>query len=231
MAKKSTKSKPKKKRFAVERKPSAREMGFFARLKDVLPEQKKETVRVKTFIVEKPVYVSAREGRVLPPPQKYGFLEDGKKIDSRKSRYSKKNAKKEVLAQADEEFADEGYTEQDELAGEEGAMGEEQLAEGEEQLSEGEFPVDAGDEGIDDGEGVPVQRNHHRSGAMLGGVWWKRALFWGILAWLIILAGEVALHAINLVDLNLNRQWWVLLGIIVFVSLIYHAFFADKHLI
>ncbi len=239
MVKKKSVSNKKKRRFAIEKKISTKEMGFFQRLKDVLPEQRpaaKETVRVKTFIVEKPVYVQAREqGRITPPPQKYGFLENGKKIDSRKSRYAKRRAEKEEFIAEDnaEEFNDEGLTEQDELSA--GKMGEEgDLATGEENFEEGaEGEALEGEEGDFD-ENVDAEGGagaHHRSRVMFNGVWWKRALFWGILAWLIVLAGEVALHAINLVDLNLNRQWWVLLGIIVFISLIYHAFFADKHLI
>ena len=50
------KSKPKK-RFAVKEIKAVLPQGFFQRLKDIIPEQKKENVRVKTFIVEKPVYV------------------------------------------------------------------------------------------------------------------------------------------------------------------------------
>ncbi|VVB75718.1 Uncharacterised protein [uncultured archaeon] len=241
MSKKKSVSVKKKKRFAAEKKLSTKEMGFFQRLKDVLPEQRpaaKETVRVKTYIVEKPVYINAGErGRVSPPPQKYGF-DDGKKFDSRKSRYAKRRAEKEIAPEDNpEEFNDEGLTQQDELSAGE-TEGEDALAQGDEQFeegagAEGEALEGEGefDDGAEEGGSATSLDNPHRSRVMFNGIWWKRALFWGILAWLIILAGEVALHAINLVDLNLNRQWWVLLGIIIFISLIYHAFFADKHLI
>jgi len=234
MSKKKSVSAKKKKRFAAEKKLSTKELGFFQRLKDVLPEQRpaaKETVRVKTYIVEKPVYINASErGRVAPPSQKYGF-DDKKIFDSRKSRYAKRRAAKEMpVEETGEEFNDEGLTEQDEMtAGEIGDAGEEQFeegAEGEALEGEGEF-----DDGAEEGGVVSGADNPHRSRVMFNGVWWKRALFWGLLAWLLILGAEVVLHALNLVDLNLNRQWWVLLGIIVFVSLIYHAFFVDKHLI
>jgi len=242
MGKKKSVSIKKKKRFAAEKKLSTKEMGFFQRLKDVLPEQRpiaKETVRVKTYIVEKPVYINAGDrGRVSPPPQKYGFRENGKKLDSRKSRYSKRKIQEEIAAEeGQEEFNDEGLTEQDEMsAGEmegEGALsGEEnfeedagvegQALEGE----EGEF-----DENADSMPGEEDASSHHRSRVMFNGVWWKRALFWGILAWLLVLGMAVVLKTLGLIDLNPNRQWWVFLGIIIFISLIYHAFFADKHLI
>jgi hypothetical protein len=221
--KKSAKSKSRAKRFVAKKQVSPEE-GFFARLRDVLPPpQKKETVRVKTFIVEKPVYVSSRE-KLVPPPQKYGFMgepEPVEKLDSRKSRYSKRRQIQEDLQEEQNDLEGEEQT-GDEL--DDGASGEdlgadEEMGEGEEMTEEGmdeETPPDA------------PQASRVRSGAMFNGVWWKKALFWAILLWLLILGIESVMHALKLVDLNLTRQWWVLLALIIVLMLVYEKFFSNK---
>jgi len=240
--KKSSKGQAKpKKRFAPKQSVKVKEipMSFFQRLKDVLPEQKKETVRVKTFIVEKPVYVSAPE-RVLPPAQKYNLSpEDARHFDSRKSRYAKRRAMQE-------EAEAEGIEDSEEVApvrkgkrqveDEFSSVDDEPLPEGEEEMGEVDEngdPIDeeAGEESIDEtGEEMPLPGapTHTRSHAMFINVWWKKALFWAILLWLIILLLELAMQMMKLIEVDLTRQWWVVLAGLIVILMIYFKFFEGK---
>jgi hypothetical protein len=188
--------------------------GFFERFKDILPEQKKETVRVKTFIVEKPVYVPAPEGRVSPPKQKYALDEEEEQIIPKKSRYSKKQNLQEEIDEPLDEVGEDAFPE--------GEVGEDGALEGEEALDENGEPI----------EEMPAEalpQTHIRSSRIAAGnVWWKKALFWAILFWLLILAFSMGLQAMKLVMVDLTRQWWILLAGIIVVAMIYFKFFEGK---
>ncbi|MFA6064297.1 MAG: hypothetical protein WCW44_03660 [archaeon] len=243
MAKK--KSKPKK-RFAAKPVTKVKEvpMGFFARMKDVIPQQKKETVRIKTFIVEKPVYVSAPEQRILPPAQKYQMDEEPqRKFDSRRSRYLKR---KQMEADLDENSIDdtedpvplqkgkkqveENFDSNEEAPLEEGEANEEGA------VDEFGEPLDdetgeTGEENIDESgeeEPMPQVSSHTRSRAMFVNVWWKKAIFWAVLLWLVILLIELGMQSMRLIEVDLTRQWWVVLGGLVVVLMIYFKFFEGK---
>jgi|GEM_PF-1009227 len=235
-----------KKRFAIKPKVKIKEvpMGFFARLKDVLPEQRKETVRVKTFIVEKPVYVSAPEQRILPPAQKYQMNEeDEERFDSRRSRYLKR---KQMEADLDNDSLDDSepvapakkgkkqIEENFDQTEEESPVGEEEQ-EGE--VDEFGEPVDGelgetGEDNLEEGaEGVPIQQanSHTRSRAMFLSVWWKKAIFWAILFWLVIMLIDFAMWILKLNQgVELSRQWWMVLAVLIVVLMIYFKFFEGK---
>ena len=226
----------KKKQKAVKRKFAAKKtvslevpQGFFQRLKDVLPEQKKETVRVKTFIVEKPVYVSAPERRISAPREKYNLDEDSPKIDSRKSRYLKRKEERDEEV-SPEDMDDKELDEQDSKDYAEGEYPQEELGELDETSEEG--LTDEENNMVDTEEEIETTKQsakgHTRSNAMFQNIWWKKALFWAILVWLLILAVSMAMQAAKLVQVDLTRQWWILLGGIIVVSMIYFKFFDKK---
>jgi hypothetical protein len=237
MAKKKVRS---KRKFASKQVVYPKEvpMGFFSRFKDVIPpQQKKETVRVKTFIVEKPVYVQAPAERMLPPSQKYGLTnEDYERYDARKSRYAKKREEiddAEFDSNEREKLAarKKRPVQEEELDSEvDDGAAEVDYAEGDDQFEEN--PADAP---MDDEDGVenemPVEQpaqKHVRSRGMFLNSWWKKALLWAFVIWLGILLIELGMHAIKLIQVDLTRQWWVLLGGLIFISMIYFKFFEGK---
>lgn len=199
------------------------EKGFFERFKDILPDQKKETVRVKTYIVEKPVFISPPTERVRAQSEKYD-LEEGleDRIDSRKSRYSKK---KQIIKDPLEKELNE-----DEALEPEQEVEEDLVDDGSE-LDEGEEPIDEnveyaqGEEAV---EAMPRPGTHIRSRAMSNNVWWKKALFWAILVWLFILGVSMGMQALKLIQVDLTRQWWILLAGIIVIALIYFKFLDGK---
>ncbi len=229
-----------KKRFAVKKSvPVSRSNdneGFFQRMKEIIKSEmpKPEKVRVKTFIVEKPVIIHDKA-------QKYNSDEDDV-YDSKKSRYShgsisnEMNLIRQKKKTVKEDDFDQEPAQEDEFA--EGESSEELDAQGEENLGEQEIGDDselseeAPIEGEDDlGEDVPAEAatlTHTRSRGMFNNIWWKKALFWAILTWLFILAISMAMFAMKLITVNFERQWWVLLAIIILVEMIYFKFFEGK---
>ncbi|MFA6269389.1 MAG: hypothetical protein WCW13_03415 [archaeon] len=198
--------------------------GFFERFKDILPEPKKETVRVKTFIVEKPVYVSAPPTRISAPKQKYALDEEEEQVDSKKSRYIKKRAPLEEMVEKGEELAEGEEDLQEGELGEDAALEGEETIEGEDALDENGEPL------LDDLSGEEaLPTTHIRSSRIAAGnIWWKKALFWAILIWLIILAFSMSMQAMKLVNVDLTRQWWVLLGGLIVVAMGYFKFLEGK---
>jgi len=214
--------------------------------------RQKETVRVKTFIVEKPVYVERRIERDSP---NRSFMRKADEypapvFDSEKSPYLKRRAQKALVSkkrEAEEEVLGEGGEfdsqglPEEEVGGEEAAAGEEELAAGEEELpSEGEESLEEGaeaelggetlDEEYADEEGAlnGKMKGHYRSNGLFSNVWWKKAILWAVLIWIIILGVELGMQAMKLIEVDLTRQWWVLLGIMIVLSMIYQKFFSGK---
>jgi hypothetical protein len=220
MAKKKQKRVVKRAKFAVKDTPKGIrefEKGFFERFKDILPEPKKETVRVKTFIVEKPVYVQAEKERTGPQNR---YIEDDspqEPIDSRKSRYSKRRQVIEPEEQFDDSVDDSADSGVDGEEYNDDVSMEEQTGENED-YAQGEGAV----------EEMPQAGTHVRSRAMFNNIWWKKALFWAILVWLLILAVSMAMQAMKLVQVDLTRQWWILLAGIIVVAMVYFKFFEGK---
>ena len=228
MAKKQKKA-VKKRKFAAVKKVVTTEKefqkGFFARFKDILPQQKKETVRVKTFIVEKPVIIQEQPQRIFAPRQKYNMDEDyaSPSIDSKKSRYSKRRSEKEeseVETQLEENVEEDSVDDSSDLAQDD--LGEEVLDEN------GDAQDLTGEEAGMEADAMPGEQTHVRSRAMFNNIWWKKALFWAILFWLLILAVSMAMQALKLLQVDLTRQWWILLAGIIVVFMVYFKFFEGK---
>jgi len=216
-----------KKKFAAKKtgsvsKPKVNE-SFFQRMKDVIKSEmpKQERVRVKTFIVEKPVIIHDKAQRYDPDDSVY---------DSRKSRYSRNSLAtglglvKQKKKVEEEEFSEDGTPDEiDDTNSEEFSesdntddsdLSDEEPIEGEDVLDE--EPIE---------EQTPT---HTRSRGMFNNIWWKKALFWSILVWLFILAISMAMQAMKLIMVDLTRQWWVLLGIIILVEFVYFRFLDGK---
>ncbi|OQA30961.1 MAG: hypothetical protein BWY55_00700 [archaeon ADurb.Bin336] len=206
---------------------------FFQRMKEIIKSEmpKPEKVRVKTFIVEKPVIIRDNVQRIDS---------DSKEVfDSRRSRYGRgsiatglglvKEKKKPIEKEVEDEneFADEAPVE-DDFGADEDYSNEEDFSD-----SQSEDDFQEGVEGESDQleEEYPVEelpKKRIRSRGMFNNIWWKKALFWSILVWLFILAIEMAMHVMKLVTIDLTRQWWVLLGIIILIGMVYFRFIDGK---
>ncbi len=211
-----------KSKRGAKREPTVREkkMGFFARHSDVLQSAPVERTRVKTFIVEKPIIIQEKPQRIVVPEEEGMF-------DSKKSRYSKKKrleAPKEEYEEGEEELSEEG--ELGEEGSEEGDAiddyGAEGGVEGEEGFGE-EGEAGSSEEMISQGKNV-----HARSHGLFQNIWWKKAIIWAVMVWLLVLILELVMQALNLVQVDLTRQWWFLLGGFLVVSLIYFRIFDGK---
>lgn len=209
-------------RKAVVEKPSSH-LGFIERI--VRPKEKE--VRVKTFIVERPVYISSDKKF---PARGYDLPEKEEMVyDSRKSRYVKKKQQEKEVDDYDndslgnkenssEEFAEDNFDEQgNELTDE---QGDEQLGVDENQ--------DFSDDELDE-EQIKNKFAHQRSG--LKGLlenWWKKAIVFGVLWWLALLAFAFVMQVFGLVIVDLTRDWWVFLGIILALNMVYQKFLSGK---
>lgn len=225
--KKMTKKKPVLKKSVSKRNvsrtssPTVSNEGFFQRMKEIIKNEipKTQKVRVKTFIVEKPVIIHDKVQRI--------DSDSNEVFDSKKSRYGRtsiatgmglvKNKKKSF----DEDLAEEeNYDSSDGLESDEDNYSqgdEEEFGDEDSNLAEGEeYPVEE-----------PLQK-HVRSRGMFNNIWWKKALFWSILIWLASLAISMAMQAMKLIIVDLTRQWWVLLGIIILIGMVYFKFIDGK---
>jgi hypothetical protein len=222
-------------RKVVQKIQSQPNEGFFTRMKEIIKSEmpRPENVRVKTFIVEKPVIIHDKA---------QNYDSDGSVYDSKKSRYSRNSLatgmglvkqKKKVV----EEEISEANSE-DEQFSDDSAQGDELDANSDEfTQTESDEELGLVDDGAvgEEGEGSieeePIQEKtptHTRSRAMFNNIWWKKALFWSILFWLFILAISMAMQAMKLIIVDLTRQWWMLLGIIVVIEMIYFKFLDGK---
>ena len=131
------------------------------------PNVLKETVRVKTFIVEKPVYVEVPT-RMKEPPAKARHPDYFTKFDAKESRYAKDD-EEDIYAPLKESSKDRpemGESEEDFRDFPEGDESEAPIGE------DGE--LDESEEGMDEGS-KPKEGEHSRSRAMFSGKWWQRA--------------------------------------------------------
>jgi len=183
---------------------------------------KEKEVRVKTFIVEKPVYV--------PFEQKSSNLRSsdvvGEKFDSRRSRYLKRRN-----AIDNDSFEDKAENYDDSLA-DKGESFDDSVDDSKEFDSGGDV---SGEEFSEDGEAQPLSeeemqsvQKHVRSRGLFLSEWWKKALIWAFVEWIVILAFVVLLQFMKLVDLDPNRNWWIFLAILISLNLVYQKFFAGK---
>jgi len=220
----------------VSKSPARR--SFRSRRSSAPRPRSRETVRVKTFIVEKPVYVRApREGlesvrrRIVEDAEP----EDDELYSAEESRYAKKRrgrllakrkAQEEEALDAGEEFEEDGGAVLDEGAGEVplegddlGELPEEELSE--EELAEAEGGVGAS--GVGGGSGA---RSHYRSHGLFHNVWWKKGILWGFLFWLLIVAFAYLLDLFKMVsEVTSKENWFFLLIIFIAASCVFHRFY------
>jgi len=229
-----------KRKFAAKKVSSTPKSNenFFQRMKEIIKSEmpQSEKVRVKTFIVEKPVIIHDKASK---------YDSDDSTYDSKRSRYSrnslatgmglvkqkKKSISEDELDQAseDEQFTDDSNPDDDLSADANDDSTDDstdaQSADDVDLIDEGS--VDAGGEELSE-ETSPAPLTHTRSRGMFNNIWWKKALFWAILTWLFILAISMAMFAMKLITVNFERQWWVLLAIIIVVEMIYFKFLDGK---
>jgi hypothetical protein len=202
-------------------KKSVSNEGFFQRMKEVIKSEmpQLEKVRVKTFIVEKPVIIHDRGQRI--------DSDNRKVFDSKKSRYDKVSIATGLgLVKEKKRLVEEEFDEESEFAGETSSsdeLGEEYSQSEDDFQEEGESDQLGEDYSVEDSS-----KKHVRSRGMFNNIWWKKALFWSILFWLLVLAVSMAMQAMKLIVVDLTRQWWVLLGIIILIGMVYFKFIDGK---
>ena len=204
--KKSSKSSAKKtvKKSTPKRKP---------RTKSSRPKVKtrvKETVRVKTFIVEKPVYVEAPAGR-RESTARARHPDSFQVFDSSDSRYAKEDSK------------ENDYSEPT-VSGKESEEGFDDFLEDGSEFDE-PLPEDGG--GVPQ-EGDLSEGKHLRSRAMFSKIWWKRAFWQAAAIWLAIFIFAFFMDFVNLSEVELQRNWaFLFIGIFV-LTLIYQKYLKGK---
>lgn len=183
---------------------------------------KEKEVRVKTFIVEKPVYVPYQQKST---PSRYDGI-DEEKFDSRRSRYLKKRSDIDNDSLEDKnEYYDDSLEDSDK-----------DIDNSNEDLEDFDPAQSNSDEEFsEDGEADPLSeeemqnvQKHVRSRGLFLSEWWKKALIWAFVEWIVILAFVVLLGFMKLADLDPNRNWWIFLAILVSLNLVYQKFLAGK---
>ena len=148
--------------------------------------------------------------------------------DSRRSRYAKKKTDIDNDSLDDKsEHLDEEYADDEKSVGENEVNEEEGFEEESEPVESEEFGDDSAAQPLTEEEMKNVQK-HVRSRGMFLNSWWKKALLWGFIEWIIVLAFVVVLQFMKLADLDPNRNWWIFLAILVALNLIYQKFFSGK---
>ena len=182
----------------------------------------KETVRVKTFIVERPVYIEA--------PTRFQRLKQKIPLYSaNESRYAK--AKKD-----DEEYGTK--TKNDQTDFEDGAVEETDVEDID--STNDEYLDDAsGGEGLDsqleegggedyadiDEKEGPV---HSRSNGLFDNVWWKKGILKGILAWLVIVVVFYIFDFLGLVEVVDAKRWLFFLVLLLVLGMGYQKYLSGR---
>ncbi|HNV01219.1 MAG TPA: hypothetical protein PKK60_02210 [archaeon] len=217
------------KRSFAKNKPTnlASHLGMIERL--VRPKEKE--VRVKTFIVERPVYISSDKKF---PARGYDNVYDAKESKYNKSRneIDESKFKKDEYSDFEEKGAEEqtyrskrraqrNREEVEEPIEEDYVEGEEFT---EEEYSEDQEPIDELPE--EDIQKEP--QGHFRSRGLFTNVWWKKALLWGAVWWIGIFVFTFLLQVLGLIIIDLSRDWLFLFIVIEVFSLVYQKFFSGK---
>ncbi|MBT4870411.1 MAG: hypothetical protein HON47_02465 [Candidatus Diapherotrites archaeon] len=172
----------------------------------------KEIVRVKTFIVEKPVYVEA--------PSRFQRLKE--KIPSysgNESRYSKQKEEKYQEAPMQEDtFENENYDEPlDEAV-------EEPLDE-----SVGEPMEDPMAESFDEtGEESQDVKSHIRSRGLFKNIWWKKGLLKGFFLWILIVIFVYILDLFGMAEVVDAKKWIFFLVLLLIFGMGYQKYISGK---
>ncbi len=222
MAMKKSKKKRAPARQAVRVRPVAKKRDSFLGSIERIARPKEKEVRVKTFIVERPVYISSDKKF---PARGYDSPEKEEPVyDSRKSRYIKKRQQEKELADIDDDSLDDKQGDYD--GGANAEFDEQSDVQGDEQV---DTDLDQDFDGEVDEENVKKRFSHQRSGLKsLLENWWKRAIVFGLLWWLALLAFAFVMQVFNLVTVDLTRDWWVFLGIVLALSMVYQKFLSGK---
>jgi len=183
----------------------------------------KETVRVKTFIVEKPVYVEA-------PSRFQRMRQRLPRYLSEESRYSKRReedfeeefdeqVQKKESVKSNKEYIEDDYS--DSQAGEpldEPLGGDADFQEG------GEF-----DEPLDEtGEAQPATGGHLRSRGLFNNVWWKKGLLKGFSIWLVIAIIFYLFDFLGLAQVVDAKRWLFFLVLLLILGMGYQKYLSGK---
>ncbi len=174
------------------------------------PARTKETVRVKTFIVEKPVYVSAEGEKPLSLREKYSKFFKEKILRKNPAKLQEAQLNEDPLnddVDSDEELAEKEQSE--EYANEEAELNDPNAEFDEEPLAE-------------------VPQEHVRSQGLFNNVWWKKAVLKGFLAWLVIVVFAYVLQLFKLADVQNAANWFFLLLLSIALFLVFEKFLAGK---
>ena len=174
----------------------------------------KEVVRVKTFIVEKPVYVEA--------PSRFQRIKEKIPLYSgNDSRYSKQ---KEVDFEEDN-FEDEKYQEEPK----------------QENSIENENYDEPFDEPIDDSMDEPMggsldesmeesqnAKSHIRSRGLFKNVWWKKGLLKGFFVWVIVVIFVYVLDLFGMAEVVDAKRWVFFLVLLLILGMGYQKYISNK---
>jgi len=240
----SQKKKSKPKRGVVSKAPKMVkskdfDKGFFVRNKDILPPETVERTRVKTFIVEKPIIIHDKPQHITMGEEPMGI---DRIFNSKKSRYHKKKfvGDYEEAPQNDDSNLDDDSNiselEEETPASEGQLEGDEQSLDNEVDTSEDVSgdAVESGEEDLGDEPGGDitdedfVKKKHARSRGLFVNIWWKKAIIWAVLIWVIVLGFELLLQYGNFVQVDLTRQWWFLLAGLIVICMVYFRFVDGK---
>jgi hypothetical protein len=168
----------------------------------------KEVVRVKTFIVEKPVYVEA--------PSRFQRLKEKIPLYSgNESRYSKqKEEKYQEDPMQEESFENENYDE----------PVEEPLDESlEDQV---EDPMDESlDEPVEESQDA---KSHIRSRGLFKNIWWKKGLLKGFFVWILIVIFVYILDLFGMAEVVDVKRWVFFLVLLLILGMGYQKYISGK---
>jgi len=161
----------------------------------------KETVRVKTFIVEKPVYVQA--------PSRFSRLKE--KIPL----YSGDNSRYAKQKEYEENYAQEDYQD---------VKNDEELNQPMDDLSD--EPVDESFEEPVDGDAP--QTEHMRSRGLFQNIWWKKGLLKGFFVWLLIVVFVYVLDFFGMAEVVDVKRWVFFLILLLILGMGYQKYLSGK---
>lgn len=195
-------------------------LGMIERL--VRPKEKE--VRVKTFIVERPVYIQSDKKF---PARGYDSVYDAN--ESKYNRLKKKNDEEDYV----EEYEARQGGRNKSLKNKE-FVEDDSLEEVNEDYSDGEIPDDEFSEDQEPIDELPEEdigkepTGHFRSRGLFMNVWWKKALLLGAVWWIGIFVFTFLLQVLGLIIIDLSRDWLFLLIVIEVFSLVYQKYFSGK---
>ena len=206
----------------VKKKTSKKHIRHSSRKKNTKKTAKKknssrETVRVKTFIVEKPVYIEA-------PSRFQRFKEKFPRYSAEESRYSRRKEPdfeeedfnenvppQEIVSPVEEDY--ENYTKENE---------DSEIDEFDEQEDGGDF-----DETIENNS-AEVSNGHVRSRGLFNNIWWKKGLLKGFSIWLAIFIIFQIFDLLKMVEVIELKRWVFFLVLLLIIGMGYQKYISGK---